>query len=185
MSRNTTRPPARNPSRTRIAIRRGLAAGAFTGGGCGAANLGAAGGGNAGGAIVGMGGALGAAIEGSGGSGGIGGMCEEPGACGCAAEAPPGTEASEIMRVYSLGPCCATGAGLSNAAGGMANAWVAPVGAAERGGGGGAAGSPTLVAPNPDASGSGGPWVSGGGALKNRVNSPPRGWLSSRVGAGD
>ena len=184
MSRNTTRPPARNPSRTRIAIRRGLAAGAFTGGGCGAANLGAAGGGNAGGAIVGMGGALGAAIEGSGGSGGSGGMCEEPGACGCAAEAPPGTEASEIMRVYSLGPCCATGAGLSNAAGGMANAWVAPVGAAERGGGG-AAGSPTLVAPNPDASGSGGPWVSGGGALKNRVNSPPRGWLSSRVGAGD
>jgi hypothetical protein len=93
-----------------------------------------------------MGGALGAAIEGSGGGG--------------AAEAPPGTEASEIMRVYSLGPCCATGAGLSNAAGGMANAWVAPVGAAERGGGG-AAGSPTLVAPNPDASGSGGPWAAG------------------------
>jgi len=131
--------------------------------------LGAAGGGKAGGASFGMGGAAGAGIAGG---GGIGGMGEGPAAGaagGGAAAALPGTEANEIMRVYSLGPCCAAGAGLSNAAGGMANAWVAPDGAAECGR---AAGSATLMAPNPDACGSGGPWVSGAGELKSRVYSP-------------
>ena len=31
---------------------------------------------------------------------------------------------------------------------------------------------------NPDAIGNAGPWLPGGGAWKNRVNSPPCGWLS-------
>ena len=98
-------------------------------------------------------------------------------AAATAPESPPGIEASEIMRVYSLGPACKTGSGFRNGGSGIANACVAPAGA----GGGTADGA----AGNPDAAGSGGPWVSGAEAPKNRVNSPARGRLSTSAGAGD
>lgn len=107
---------------------------------------------------------------------GICGICGKPEAGGAAGLLGPGNEAAAIMRVYSLGPwgtglwpCCGTE--------GIANACVAPAGAACRGGGGGACGA-TGAAGNPDAAGKEGPPVPGGGAWKNWVNSFPWGRLS-------
>ena len=114
---------------------------------------------------------------------GICDICGKPDAGGAAGAPVAGIETAAIMRVYSLGPSGAPGICPCCGMDGIANAWVAPAGAAYRGGGGGACGDPGAGG-NPDAAGKGGPSVPGGGAWKNRVNSLPCGWLSGG-GAGD
>lgn len=116
---------------------------------------------------------------------GMAGICPAPGAGGAAGTPAAGLEATDIMRVYSPGPCATLGMLACCGADGNANAWVAPPDTAYRGGGGGAADGPGAEG-NPDASGKAGPWVPGGGEWKNCVNSPPCGWLSGTgIGSGD
>lgn len=181
VSRNTTSPPTRNISSPRIPSN-SLFESALAGGGCGAANCGAGGRGMAGCAMPGI---CGTCACGTAGmlACGICGMCGKPGDAGAAGPPVPGMEAAAIILVYSLGPCGGPGICPCCGTGGIAKAWVAPAGAAYRGGGGGAAGDPGAGG-KPDAAGKGGPPVPGGGAWKNRVNSPPSGWLFGAGGAG-